>query len=873
MKKTIKKMLLVFMIFSLLFPTTLSGIAQADTGLADGEYILDFAVLKDGTDDASVMDGYTDKPGLLEVAEGRLFVNITLTNSDWIKLFQVRQNGSFVDAEVVSEDTENDTRVVRFEVPNLTDKLDAYTHVVIPFINYDNYYSVQLLFDADSVVPVAGENPGEEEETPGEEVPGEEEESPGEENSGGGEETPGEETPGEGEEAPGEGEEVPGEDPGQEVESPELAEGEYTVNFSVLKDGTEEVSVMDGYTEKPALLEVAGGSLFINITLTNSDWIKEFQVRQNGSFVDAEVVSENTENDTRVVRFEVPNLTDKLDAYTHVVIPVINYDNYYTVQFSFDADSVAPVVEDEETPSPEPEQPVEDVQLEDGDYTIEFSALHAVNDEDSSMKDYLVNPTELTVADGKKYVSFTVKSSSVITALQLEQNGQLTGGTVISTDEEANTRVVQFEIANLSEIMNAQVSMVVGNYSATREFRIAFNTATIVPAAEEETPGEGETPGQEEESPSLADGEYTVNFSVLKDGTEEVSVMDGYTEKPALLEAVEGKLFVNITLTNSDWIKEFQVRQNGSFVDAEVVSEDTENDTRVVRFEVSNLTDKLDAYTHVVIPFINYDNYYTVQFLFDADSVTLVGAETPGGGGETPGGENPGDDETPGGETPGGQTPGQEEESPELEDGEYTVDFTVLKNGTNEASVMDGYTLKPALLEVVEGRLFVNVTLTNSDWIKLFQVRQNGSFVDAEVVSEDTENDTRVVRFAVPNLTDKLDAYTHVVIPFINYDNYYTVQFLFDANSVEPLQGEYDPQPPQGNTPPSDPVPNPDHSNTDEDGLEFNRNDDTNNNHSDTTNENVSNAKTGDAVSYLLYVVMLFTSAALFIRKYRLGTL
>ncbi|PAD68746.1 hypothetical protein CHH83_12350, partial [Bacillus sp. 7586-K] len=127
------------------------------------------------------------------------------------------------------------------------------------------------------------------------------------------------------------------------AESNNLADGKYTIHFNVLKNGTESISVMDGYTEKPAMLIVNGDEKFVELTLKNSDWIQLFQTKYQGEFRDAQVISENKAVNTRVVRFQVEDLSQKLDAYTHVVItsiPGFSYDNYYTVQIQFDMASI-----------------------------------------------------------------------------------------------------------------------------------------------------------------------------------------------------------------------------------------------------------------------------------------------------------------------------------------------------------------------------------------------------------------------------------------------------------------------------------------------------------------------------------------------------
>lgn len=67
------------------------------------------------------------------------------------------------------------------------------------------------------------------------------------------------------------------------------------------------------------------------------------QVEQNGTLKDVEVIS--TSDDTRVVQFEVGDLSQKIGAYTHVIVPGlvlggVPYDHWYTVQFQFDEESL-----------------------------------------------------------------------------------------------------------------------------------------------------------------------------------------------------------------------------------------------------------------------------------------------------------------------------------------------------------------------------------------------------------------------------------------------------------------------------------------------------------------------------------------------------
>lgn len=126
-----------------------------------------------------------------------------------------------------------------------------------------------------------------------------------------------------------------------------------------------------------------------------------------------------------------------------------------------------------------------------------------------------------------------------------------------------------------------------------------------------------------------ADGEYTVPFSVLKDTGSELSATAEYVVSPAKLIVQNGKMHVIMTLNNSSWWQYFRV--NGAEV--QVVSEDTANDKRAVKFEVKDITQLVGAKIHVIvtgIPGFTYDNKYDIRFKFNSSNIPLAAvAEKP----------------------------------------------------------------------------------------------------------------------------------------------------------------------------------------------------------------------------------------------------
>ncbi|WP_245613699.1 NEAT domain-containing protein [Alkalihalobacterium bogoriense] len=1049
-KKVLSSLLIFFIVFATLVPSTVGASSEP---LADGEYTVGFTVLKDKTDDKSMMDSYTEKPATLFVEEGQYFIHLTLKNSDWIKEFKTDRNGHFVDAEVVSVDEAADKRVVRFKVLNLSNKLDAFTHVVIPFLNYDSKYTVQIKFDPASLTEINVPTPQEPEQpdpTPEEpEQPTEPEPTPEEPEQPSEPEQP-DPTPQEPEQPT---------EPEHPQNPIELEDGLYSLGFKAIHSETDAISATDRYFTKPATLNVENGKHIVSFEINDSLTITALQVEHQGEFKDAQVVSRNEEKNTRVVQFEVDDVTEKARGKVSMVVG--SYSATRDFRFEFYPEDA------EKLPNPQPEQPSEpepqptEPELEEGFYSLDFKAIHAETDAISGTDSYFTKPATVRVENGTNIVSFEINRSSTITGLQVEYQGEFKDVIVVSQNKELNTRVVQFEVEDLTKKVRGKVSMVVGNYSATRDFRFEFypenaESITVTQPETEEIDGKktavvdsiehfqfkddvytvnnshanttfqfsnevlaqlhsaatiaipvgkeikaeipvsllkdsGETAifdivdvstahqfndarsslydftikigdtvissfeatpitlefavnkekvinwdalsvmyvntqgekaeyieptyiheqdgkvraevthfssygvfeevEQENENPpvveqpvdeELQDGQYTIDFTVLKDGTNERSVMDQYTAKPALLVVENGNKHIDLTLTQSDWIKVFKVDVDRTLQDAEVVSHNTEENTRVVRFGLQDLESKLGAYTEVSVTSpIEYEGKYDVQFQFDASSVELVN------GGEEEERPNPTPSPTPGPTptppTPPTQptpTPGPGEEEG-LADGRYTIDYTVLKNNTNEVSVMDDYTLKPAVLTVENGKQTIDVTLLRSEWVKVFQVLDKNNYVDAEVVSTDATTNTRVVRFAVEDLSALFYAYTEVLIPEISYDGKYYVQFQFDEDSITKLDGN-DPVVEQPTTPPGTQPTNPESNEgtnpgttNDDDKIDFDRDGDDTNNETTKETSKSKNPKTSDHIlTQVILYLLLFTGSAVFlIRKYRLGQL
>jgi heme-binding NEAT domain protein len=108
----------------------------------------------------------------------------------------------------------------------------------------------------------------------------------------------------------------------------------------------------------------------------------------------------------------------------------------------------------------------------DGTYSVGYSALKDQTNEISRLDRSLTKPAQVTVANGKNVVRLTVKNSNQIITFKVEQNGQLTDTTVVSTNPANNTRVVEFEIADLNAKVNAYVEISVPKIGYTGKHNV-----------------------------------------------------------------------------------------------------------------------------------------------------------------------------------------------------------------------------------------------------------------------------------------------------------------------------------------------------------------------------------------------------------------
>ncbi|MEC1410452.1 NEAT domain-containing protein [Bacillus safensis] len=502
------KAAILLVLFSLLTAFQIpQGTAQA-ASFVDGEYTVGFTILKNGSTEASMMDTYTEKPAKLIVENGKKTAYVTLKQSKEITDFKVEQNGALVTTETVSEDETANTRVIKFDVDDLSAKLNGWVKIYwdLGGFIYDEAYDVQLAFDQSSLTLVTPAKPDDNETKPDDQngtKPDDNETKPDDQN---GTKPDDNETKPDDQNGtkPDDQPTTPGNNNGTKPDDSaqnQLKDGVYRINYSVLKGDTDEASRMSDYFSHPASLTVKNGKQTISFTVKDHKSVASLKTEKNGSYQEAKTVSKDEAKNTRVVSFDVDDLKNEVKGKVHIVVAAANYDQTYDIRFQFDSKSIAPVkdgqVVEEETPAapetPKPNTPTtetnnggadqETAQLKDGVYKLPFSMKKADKDELSRMNDYVVSPATLVVKNGRHFVSYTVKNSSAITSFQVGTGGKFEETLVAKTDEKADTRVIQYEAKSLSGAQAARVKIDIpaANYHEQYDVKIVYDTKGIAP--------------------------------------------------------------------------------------------------------------------------------------------------------------------------------------------------------------------------------------------------------------------------------------------------------------------------------------------------------------------------------------------------------
>ncbi|MDQ7233711.1 heme uptake protein IsdC [Bacillus pacificus] len=113
-------------------------------------------------------------------------------------------------------------------------------------------------------------------------------------------------------------------------------------------------------------------------------------------------------------------------------------------------------------------------QLADGTYDINYVIQKAENDSASMANDYFEKPAKLVVKNGEMRVQIPMNHSAWITEFKAPENGNFVDAKVVSKDESADKRTVEFKVDDLSKPAAVKIHVVVPNVNYDHNYTIRF---------------------------------------------------------------------------------------------------------------------------------------------------------------------------------------------------------------------------------------------------------------------------------------------------------------------------------------------------------------------------------------------------------------
>lgn len=577
-----------------------------------------------------------------------------------------------------------------------------------------------------------------------------------------------------------------------------VVDGEYEVNNSVYKLGTEEESRARSFIEETTNITVNDGKVMMTVKykgigLTS---ITNTTVKVDG------VVMNSVVNEDKSVTFEVPSIDSKVELEMTIVVPGV-FTEVQSIDLVNDISSI-PTVDDTEN-GETPEVPgnnegsgsedsnnTGDVSgeeavdiLENGTYKIANKTLKTGTDNNSGIRGYIDENSIITVKDGKITVTMkyneagleTVQSTNSITVdgenVELTKNDDGSISFDIKSIDLLYTRInvnLTYHDENLPEFIFPgkihTVDIDLLHEGDLTEYTEEDSSDDSVSNEEEETPSTpdnngGSTGNTENEDSNngvteeQASKVYTGKNEVTHDNETGLSMARKVLEETLKVEEVNGVNYVTLTFTpmGSTMMKDYVIYVNGNKVDTtktlngEIVS---------LKFAVGSLDDSIKVSGYVTMMGSNVD--FGVKVL--KDTLTLVTDNTTNNG--TTGGTTTGDssnNNSTSNETTE-NTENTTEEQQVIKGKLYSIQNNVTHESETGRTMARKYLNSTSKVEEIDGKYYVTFTFTGAEFMQNHEIYVNGKKVS---ITKTTNGDSTNIRFAVSSLSDTIKVKTYVV--------------------------------------------------------------------------------------------------------------
>jgi len=131
-------------------------------------------------------------------------------------------------------------------------------------------------------------------------------------------------------------------------------------------------------------------------------------------------------------------------------------------------------------------------------------------------------------------------------------------------------------------------------------------------------------------APVLEDGEYTIMVAAINENNDAPSRADANIKKPVRLEVVNGEIHAVLTMTNSDVMRDLNVKNSstGNFEPVAIIGEDKAAKETTYKFKIAELAPPIVVQTYIV-PMGRTVNF---RLAFDPATLTQITPEMPAAG-------------------------------------------------------------------------------------------------------------------------------------------------------------------------------------------------------------------------------------------------
>src|SRR5690625_2029700 len=541
----------------------------------------------------------------------------------------------------------------------------------------------------------------------------------------------------------------------------DIADGEYKIGVKAVGENSDEESAANGFLIDVATLSVTGD----DITLT-FDYTKDFEMDYGISWTKLEnedPIATGEDDKASYFKFQINEIKEIYNAAMNYYVPGMPGDmgdkekghsvNYRIVLNINDLNNLPENLEDEEAEKEEPTKAPDEREVGKLLTEDEADAVYELKYETESKATsaQLLNPVKLLEKNDKQYIQIPVNEDGADYFRSLEINGKQ----VIWNSITEGPYTIQFELpGNINDTLSMDMVIQAGpNVMPHSGIEINFNTDTIETIKE---PEESDAPEEPEEKPQPAPEERVVgslNTESEADAVYELeyetdsSATEAQMKNPVKLFEKENKQYIQIPVNEkgAGYFRSLKIN------DKQVTWNSITEGPYIIQFELpGNIEDTLFL-DMVIQAGPNVMPHNNIEIQFKTDTIKTI------------------------------KEPESKLDPEDLAEGVYTLDYTFLKKGEDQASSMDNFTDGPAFVKVdQDGNLFVALTLTSANMIQWFKVNNQ----KVTILQENTESQTRIVEFAVNNLTKRQSGNVFVEVPGM-YATEHAVDLVFDVNSLE----------------------------------------------------------------------------------------